>query len=99
MLTRLVEKLMAQIPEVQDIAKRGPAPHVDTNPIRTAICRIMSEMLDNPDEHGIYPTTKFMDQMECYIQRLIGRVVVELMVAQVASVNPCGKPKSSEDDS
>ena len=32
--------------------------------LRTAICRIMSEMLDDPDEHGIYPTGRFMDRIE-----------------------------------
>jgi len=36
--------------------------------IRTAICGLMSEMLDNPDEYGIYPTTKFMDGMEAYLR-------------------------------
>ena len=35
--------------------------------IRTKICDLMSEMLDNPDEHGIYPTSKFMWKMEQYI--------------------------------
>lgn len=27
----------------------------------------MSEMLDNPDEHGLYPTSKFMWKMETAI--------------------------------
>ena len=36
-------------------------------PIRTKICELMSEMLDNPDEYGIYPTSKFMSQMEDFI--------------------------------
>ncbi len=35
--------------------------------LRTAICRIMSEMLDNPDEHGIYPTGRFMDRIEALL--------------------------------
>ena len=35
---------------------------------RTEICNIMSEMLDNPDEHGIYPTTKAYDALEKYIE-------------------------------
>ncbi len=35
--------------------------------IRTEICRLMSEMLDNPNEHGIYPTSKFMWEMETFI--------------------------------
>ena len=36
----------------------------DNNVLRTAIMRIMSEMLDDPDEHGIYPTGRFMDRIE-----------------------------------
>ncbi len=35
--------------------------------IRSKICTLMSEMLDNPDEHGIYPTSKFMWEMETFI--------------------------------
>jgi len=34
---------------------------------RTAICNIISEMLDNPDEHGIYPTTTAFGKLETYI--------------------------------
>ncbi len=32
--------------------------------LRTAIMRIMSEMVDNPDEDGIYPTGRFMERIE-----------------------------------
>ena len=35
--------------------------------IRKKICDLMSEMLDNPDENGIYPTSKFMWFMEQYV--------------------------------
>ncbi len=35
--------------------------------LRTAIMRIMSEMLDEPDEHGIYPTSRFMDRIEALL--------------------------------
>lgn len=35
---------------------------------RTAICNIISEMLDNPDEYGIYPTSKCFEQLEFYIE-------------------------------
>ena len=35
--------------------------------IRTKVCELMSEMLDNPDDAGIYPTSKFMSKMETYI--------------------------------
>lgn len=36
----------------------------EQTPVRTAIMRIMSDMLDNPDEHGIYETGRFMDHIE-----------------------------------
>ena len=36
--------------------------------LRTAIMRIMSEMLDNPGEHGIYETGRFMDRIEALLR-------------------------------
>ncbi len=35
--------------------------------IRGRICDLMSEMLDNPDDSGIYPTSRFMWKMETFI--------------------------------
>ena len=35
---------------------------------RTAICNVMSELLDNPDESGIYPTTKAYDALEAIVE-------------------------------
>jgi len=37
---------------------------IEQTPVRTAIMRIMSDMLDNPDKHGIYETGRFMDRIE-----------------------------------
>jgi len=34
---------------------------------RKVICDIISDMLDNPDEHGIYPTTIAYNRLEAYI--------------------------------
>lgn len=34
---------------------------------RTAICEIMSEMLDNPDDCGIYPTTEAYNKLEALV--------------------------------
>ncbi len=31
---------------------------------RQIVCDIISEMLDNPDEHGIYPTTEAYNKLE-----------------------------------
>ena len=50
--------------------------------IRGEICRIMSEMLDNPDEHGIYPTSKFMWEMETFI--LKEQAALQATIAQQA---------------
>ncbi len=36
---------------------------------RGDICKIISKMLDNPDEHGIYPTTECYDAFEAYIKQ------------------------------
>ena len=35
---------------------------------RTAICNIISEMLDNPGECEIYPTSRAYDALEKYIE-------------------------------
>ncbi len=40
-------------------------------PLRTAVMRIMSEMLDDPDEHGIYQTTRFMNRIEALINSMM----------------------------
>lgn len=37
---------------------------------RTEICSIISDMLDNPDEHGIYPTSTAYNRLEHYIERV-----------------------------
>ncbi len=35
---------------------------------RTEICKIISKMLDSPDEHGIYPTSTAYTKLEMYIE-------------------------------
>ena len=35
---------------------------------RTAICNIISHMLDNPDKWGIYPTSTAYTRLEHYIE-------------------------------
>ncbi len=37
---------------------------------RTEICKIISEMLDNPDEYGIYPTSIAYTKLEEYIEEI-----------------------------
>ena len=43
----------------------------EKNVLRTAVMRIMSDMLDDPDEHGIYPTGRFMDRIEALLQSMM----------------------------
>lgn len=35
---------------------------------RTAICKIVSKMLDNPNKSGIYPTSTAYTELEHYIE-------------------------------
>ena len=35
---------------------------------RTAICKIISDMLDSPDDNGIYPTSTAYNRLEHYIE-------------------------------
>ena len=35
--------------------------------------RIISEMLDNPDENGIYPTTKCFGQLDKLFDKIVGK--------------------------
>lgn len=39
--------------------------------LRTAVMRIMSDMLDNPSENGIYDTGLFMDRIEALLVALM----------------------------
>ena len=36
---------------------------------RTAICKIISEMLDSPDKHGIYSTSIAYTKLEHYVEQ------------------------------
>ncbi len=38
-----------------------------SNKDRTKICKIISNMLNNPNEHGIYPTDTAYSQLEMYM--------------------------------
>ncbi len=40
------------------------------NKDRTFICETISNMLDNPNQYGIYPTTECYDKLEQYIEQI-----------------------------
>ena len=49
---------------------------VQQTPLRTAIMRLMSDMLDQPNQHGLYKTGQFMDSIE--------QLICDMMVAPEA---------------
>lgn len=42
---------------------------------RTEICKIISDMLDNPDKHGIYPTGTAYTRLEHYIESVRAQAI------------------------
>ncbi|MFW5872135.1 MAG: hypothetical protein ACOCUT_03425 [bacterium] len=44
---------------------------------RTAIYKIISDMLDNPDKYGIYPTSTAYTRLEHYIEKVRTKVRAE----------------------
>ncbi len=48
--------------------------------------RIMSEMLDNPDEHGIYPTTKCFEQLDNLFDQNTIYDVVKKLIGPIAPI-------------
>jgi hypothetical protein len=69
--------------------------------VRGKICGLMSEMLDNPDEHGIYPTSKFLWEMEDFIlaenQRL-QKWVADLQSGMYINCVYCGHRYGPKED-
>jgi hypothetical protein len=49
--------------------------------VRGEVCKIISEMLDNPDEYGIYPTTRCYDKLESFIKSY-GKICAALARSQ-----------------
>ena len=47
--------------------------------LRGMIVHFTSEMLDNPNDYGIYPTTNFYNDLEEAIQELIDKKVKEAL--------------------
>lgn len=52
---------------------------------RQIICNIISEMLDNPNEYGIYPTTQAYDKLEAHCATLRAELERERERADVAT--------------
>ena len=56
---------------------------------RTAICRIVSKMLDNPDKVGIYPTSTVYTELEHYIEGVRAEAI-GWMHADACTMLDCG---------
>jgi len=53
------------------------------NDHRQKICDIISEMLDNPDEYGIFPTTIAYDKLEEYIKSIERKTKIENRIMEL----------------
>ena len=64
-----VVRLRRRIEQLEAENKRliGIPEHITDD--RGAICAIISDMLDNPDEHGIYPTTIAFNRLEELVRK------------------------------
>ena len=81
-------------PDEMPIVEQRPNPHSD---LRGTIVHFTSEMLDNPNDYGIYPTTNFYNDLEEAILDWHNKQVEERLVhiseyaENVASVNENGE--------
>jgi hypothetical protein len=50
---------------------------------RTAICKIISKMLDNPDKDGIYPTSTAYTELEHYIEDVRAEAIADAAADRV----------------
>ena len=63
---------------------------------RTKICEIISKMLDNPDESGIYPTSTAYTELEHYIEQE-RYVAIGWMHAEACTIlDQYGDPRTEE---
>jgi hypothetical protein len=81
--TKVFEQISKEIEEV-------PIPETITED-RAKICKIISEMLDNPDKYGIYPTTKCYNEFESLLRS------VRVQALSYAWSVACGYMEDCED--
>ena len=63
-------------PDEMPIVEHSPNPHSD---LRGTIVHFTSEMLDNPNDYGIYPTTNFYNDLEEAILEWHNKQTLELL--------------------
>jgi len=63
---------------------------------RTEICKIMSDMLDNPDKHGIYPTSTAYTRLEHYIEGVRAEAIGWMHANACVTLDRGGDPRTVE---
>jgi|GEM_PF-1847218 len=63
---------------------------------RTAICSIISKMLDNPDKSGIYPTSTAYTELEHYIEQVRTEAVGWMHAHACTTLDKGGDPRLVE---
>lgn len=63
---------------------------------RKVICDIISEMLDNPDKHGIFPTSTAYTKLELYIERQRAEVLGWTIADACVSLDKGKDPRTAE---
>jgi hypothetical protein len=52
---------------------------------------IISRMLDNPDEYGIYPTTKCFEELDGLFEKVVGDMMAIYIQDKLAQPDYCKK--------
>lgn len=60
---------------------------------RTEICNIISDMLDNPNEHEIYPTGTAYTRLEIYIESQRAEVLGWAIADACTAIDKGGDPR------
>lgn len=63
---------------------------------RTKICGIISDMLDNPDKHGIYPTSTCYTRLEHYIEAVRAEAIGWAHADACVTLDENGDPRLTE---
>lgn len=67
-----------------------------TDDIRGSVVGMISAMLDNPDNIGIYPTTKCYDRLESYINSLISQTGERVRKEICEKIEKCGHQQDDD---
>jgi len=63
---------------------------------RTALCKIVSKMLDNPNKSGIYPTSTAYTELEHYIEGVRAEAIGWTHADACTTLDKGGDPRLTE---